>query len=213
MQRIFKVDPENPEKKLIDRASKIIKQGGLVIFPAKHLYGIAADALNPEAVKKIFDLKHRPDGKPLLILTDEQTDLKTFVKFIPLKAEILMEKFWPGDITLVFKANNNLPMVLTEKTGKIGIRMPWHPVAMSLVKSAGRPVTGTSANISGIPGCSSAHDLDPKIVQGVDMVMDAGRLKGGRGSTVVDVTVEPLKIIRKGELSGSDIFAALEQFY
>ena len=213
MQRIFKVDPENPEKKLIDRASKIIKQGGLVIFPAKHLYGIAADALNPEAVKKIFDLKHRPDGNPLLILTDQQTDLKNFVKSIPLKAEILMEKFWPGDITLVFKANNTLPMVLTAKTGKIGIRMPCHPVAMSLVKSAGRPVTGTSANISGIPGCSTSRDLEPEIVQGVDMVMDAGRLKGGRGSTVVDVTVEPLKIIRKGELSGSDIFAALEQFY
>ncbi len=218
---VFKVDPENPEKKIIDRATSIIKQGGIVVFPAKHLYGIAADALNKRAVKKVFDLKHRPENNPLLVLINKKNNLINLVDSVPRNAKVLIEKFWPGNITLVFEANNDLPMILTAKTGKIGVRIPWHPVTKSLVNHLGGPITGTSANISGMPGCSCINDLAQEIIQCADMVMDAGRLRQGRASTVVDVTVDPIKIIRRGELPDNKIFTAInftaikriEQFY
>ena len=116
-----------------------------------------------------------------------------------------MDKFWPGRVTLVFKAADTVPHYLTAGSGKIGIRLPGHPVAAALVESLGAPLTGTSANLLGKPGCRRIDDLDPYLVQQLDAVLDAGPLKGGAGSTVVDVTQDIPTVLREGEISKNEI--------
>jgi L-threonylcarbamoyladenylate synthase len=116
-----------------------------------------------------------------------------------------MKAFWPGRVTLVFDARDTLPVLLTARTGKIGVRLPGHPVAAAMLRQINGPVTGTSANLSGHPACSRLADLDPRIAGRVDLVLDAGALQGGVGSTVVDVTEHPPKILREGEVTASQI--------
>jgi len=113
-------------------------------------------------------------------------------------------------VTLIFKAKDTLPANLTADTGKIGIRMPQHPVALALSKAVGGPLTATSANITGDSGCSTVSDINPRISGKVDLILDAGPLKGGIGSTVVDVAVDPPIILREGAIPAKDIFFVLE---
>ena len=204
------MDPVVPDPQAIETAGKTIRSGGVVVFPAQCLYGLACDAADPAAVRKIFALKQRPETKALLILIDSPDQIPGLVKEIPKAARILMDAFWPGGITLVFGAADHLGTDLTAGTGKIGIRLPAHPVARALVSQAGRPITGTSANLSGHPGCDRAVDLPREISHGADQVLDAGQLKGGPGSTVVDVTTLPLTLLREGVISKEEICTALE---
>lgn len=203
------VDPQGPDPEAISRASAIIQGGGLVIFPTKGLYGLAADARNPSALDRIFQVKQRSRKKPLLVLINDRSDLSSLTSCVPDIAAALMDRFWPGDVTIVFEALPDLSSVLTAGTGKIGVRMPQHPVAQALVHSVGSPVTGTSANISGAAGCADPQRLAPDLIQRVDLVLDAGILPGGPGSTVVDVTVSPVRILRQGRVSQEDILAAV----
>lgn len=195
----------------IAKAVKIIRSGGVVVFPAKCLYGLAVDALNQKAVERVFNIKQRPVTNPLLVLIDNIRQLDLLVQQIPEAAYLLIEQFWPGNITLVFNALDNLPAALTAGTGKIGVRIPGHPVARELVKQVKIPITGTSANISGQAGCSDISELDPQIAYSVDMILDAGILKGGAGSTVVDVTCNPVKVIREGVVSRVKILETLDK--
>jgi len=198
-----------PDK--IKQAGKIIRNQGIVIFPAQCLYGLAANALDPQAIQKVFDLKQRPQSNPILVLIQAPEDLKNFVKKVPDSARILMEKFWPGNLTLVFEAAEKVSPQLTAHTGKIGIRIPSHPVARALVQQAQGPITGTSANLSGQPGCDQVCNLPSAILDGADMILDAGLLKGGAGSTIVDVTCDPVLILRQGIIAQTDIFQTLSR--
>ncbi|SLM27684.1 conserved hypothetical protein [Desulfamplus magnetovallimortis] len=198
-------NPDHDSLLQICRAAQIINAGGVVVFPAKCLYGLAADALNPVAVERVFAIKKRPLNNPLLVLIDEVSWLESIVKKIPGDANLLMKAFWPGNLTIVFEARSNLPEALTAGTGKVGVRIPGHPVARQLVRECGRPITGTSANISGHEGCMDSSMLEPDILNSVDMILEGGRLKGGKGSTVLDVTVSPSRILREGEISEHDI--------
>jgi len=204
-------DSVHPDPAPIKQAGGIIRNQGIVIFPAQCLYGLAANALDPQAIQRVFDLKQRPQSNPILVLIQTPEDLKNFVKTIPDSARILMEKFWPGNITLVFEAAEKVPPLLTAHTGKIGIRIPSHPVARALVQQAQGPITGTSANLSGQPGCSQVSKLPSAILDGADMILDAGPLKGGAGSTIVDVTCNPVRILRQGMVAQTDIFQALSR--
>lgn len=130
------IDPFNPRPKLILKAAGLIKKGGVVLFPTRCLYGLGADAFNPEAVDRIFKIKQRPYNKPISLLIKNTNDLHILVKHIPSTAKCIMDYFWPGQITIVFEAKNTISRNLTGGTGKIGIRMPEHPVALSLVKKS-----------------------------------------------------------------------------
>jgi len=207
--KIIQVDPLNPSYDKILEAHRIIKNGGVIMFPTQHLYGLGAEALNIKAVDKVFEMKQRPYNKPLLVLIHEQKDLTKLVQKIPSTAIRIMECFWPGGLTIVFKAKKVLPANLTAGTGRIGVRMPQHPVARALAKALKSPVTATSANITGNSGCSQISDLDPLIADRLDLILDAGPLKGGIGSTVVDVTHDFPKILREGAIPAKDIFAVL----
>ncbi len=209
VNKIRKVDPSKPGRGPVAEAAALMKKGGVVIFPTKCLYGLGADALSPEAVEKVFRIKERPPEKPLLVLIGKREELPRIVAEVPATAVAVMDRFWPGNITLVFKAKKILPHALTAGTGKIGVRLPLTPTAIALVREMGSPVTGTSANISDRPGCSRMDDMDEVLVERVDLVLDAGPLKGGMGSTIIDVTMEPPVVIREGEVSAKEIFAFL----
>ncbi len=205
------IDPEDPKPETIAETAAVLAAGGVVVFPTRFLYGLGVDAFNEGAVQRLFEIKARPARKPLLILIEEPRRLKALVQEIPAGARILMERFWPGQLTLVFWAKEALPDMLTAKTGKIGIRLAGNRVAAALVKTLGRPITGTSANLSGRPGVFRIADLDPALKRRVDRVLDAGPLKGGAGSTVVDVTCDPPKILREGAISNHALFETLGQ--
>ncbi|MDZ7666153.1 MAG: L-threonylcarbamoyladenylate synthase [Desulfotignum sp.] len=207
--RVIRVHPDHPSPDTIHRAAEIIKDQGVVVFPTQCLYGMAADARDPAAIKKIFHIKKRPENNPLLVLVHSMADLENMVARIPDAAQKLMQAFWPGSLTLVFEARSDISDLLTAGTGKIGIRIPAHPVARALVKAAGRPVTGTSANLSGTPGCSCIQALPHELIQSVDLVLDAGHLQGGSGSTVLDITCNPFRVFREGRIPSSTIHQML----
>jgi len=203
------VDPECPDQNTMGKAAALIKKEDLVVFPTSSFYGLGADALNARAVYKVFQAKKRNPRKPVLILIASLADLAPLVQSIPPTATPLIEAFWPGDLTLVFHAADILPSNLSGHTGKIGIRLAGHPVASALVKAVGSPVTGTSANLSGKGACTAVEHLDLPIRDQVALVLDAGRLAGGKGSTVVDVTADFPKILRQGAIDAEEIWTAL----
>lgn len=207
--KIVRIDSVTPDPDTIHTAGKIIQDNGIVIFPAKCLYGIAANAMDKTAVERVFHLKQRPLNNPILVLVPDRTFLASLVRSIPEPAETLMADFWPGNLTLVFKARDALSDQLTAGTGKIGIRIPLHPVAKALVACVGAPVTGTSANLSGQDACNRVSGLAPEIIDPADLVLDAGVLKGGKGSTIVDVTGSAVQILREGEVTAAQIRTSL----
>ena len=202
---IRKINPKKPETEILEEAAAIIQQGGVIAFPTRCLYGLGTDAFNPEAVERIVQIKQRSEENPILVLIDSRKRLNSLVKHVPRVADAIMDAFWPGRVTLVFEARDSLPDPLTARTGKIGVRLPGHPVASALAKHVQRPLTGTSANISGQPGCFRAQDLDPAIANQLGLILDAGTLIGGVGSTVVDVTVTPPQILREGAVTTEEV--------
>jgi L-threonylcarbamoyladenylate synthase len=172
---------------------------------------LGADALHRQAVHRVFAIKQRSEQNPILVLIDHPRQLAQLAKRIPDAATRLMEHFWPGRITLVLEAHDTLPDNLTANTGKIGVRMPGHAVALALVKAVSGPITGTSANLSGRPGCHRIDNLDAQIAGQPDLILDAGGLKGGIGSTVVDVSESKPRILREGEVTSREILAILSK--
>ena len=205
------MDSVHPDHPRIIEAGKIIGNRGIVIFPTQCLYGVAANALDPKAIEKVFDLKQRSRSNPILVLIQDPKNLKPLVKKVPDSARILMDHFWPGNLTIIFEAADHVSPLLTAHTQKIGIRIPAHPIASALVEQAQGPVTGTSANLSGQPGCNLVSQLPPAIVQGADLILDAGTLKGGPGSSIVDVTTDPVRFLRQGAVSAQKIIQALSR--
>jgi L-threonylcarbamoyladenylate synthase len=204
------VDARAPQPEVIRRAAEVIRGGGVVCFPTRCLYGLAADAFNAAAVERVFEIKQRPPEMPLLVLISRAEQLAELAERVPQAAQFLMQRFWPGRLTLVLDARAGLPARLTAGTGKIGIRLAANPVARALAEAVAQPITGTSANLSGESGCRQIGELDPRIARQVDLILDGGSLKGGVGSTVVDVTGAAPLIIREGEVSRLEILAALK---
>lgn len=180
------------------KAADLIRAGGMVAYPTESFYGLAVNAADEEAIQRLFAIKKRRSDHPVLILIPSIEVLDQCVASIPEMAHKLIRQFWPGGLTLVFKAGSNLSPLLSAYTGKIGIRLSSHPVATELVKAVGVPITGTSANISGQPACVNAVEVLHSLGEGVDLILDGGATKGAPGSTILDITVTPPKILRQG---------------
>jgi len=193
-----RIDSRRPQNGLIRRAVDIIASGGVIAFPTRGLYGLGADALNARSIEKIFAIKRRPRRAPILVLIERRRQLMPLVKRVPRAALALMDRFWPGRVTLVFEASAVVPEILTAGSGRIGIRMAGHPVARALVRQLKSPLTATSANLSGGPAVADVDHMPAELVAGLDLILDAGPLAGGPGSTVVDVSVQPPRLIREG---------------
>lgn len=209
MTLLLKIDPRAPDAGRLEEAVRVLREGGVIAFPTETFYGLGADARNETAVEQIFRIKGRNFRNPISVIVADERDVIPLVEEIPAAAQILMEAFWPGPLTLVFRASSCVLPRLTADTGKIGIRVSSHPLAGLLALGLGGPLTATSANLSGEPECSSAAAVIRALGELPDAVVDGGETPGGTGSTIVDVTVFPPRILREGAISGDLITAAL----
>lgn len=194
----LKVDTENPDLAAVRRAAAELKAGGLVIFPTETVYGLAADALNEDAVRLAYEAKGRPEGQPLPVQIADVEQLALITARVPDVAAKLIEKYFPGPLTIVLPRSAVLPELVTAGRPSVGVRMPDHPVALALIRETGGPIIATSANISEKPAPKTADEAVGYLGRSVRVVLDAGPARIGSPSTVVDVTVTPPRIIRVG---------------
>ena len=204
-RNIFTIDSDEKIKPALDKAHEILLAGGIVAFPTESYFGLAVDIENEKAIERLYTLKQRDKNNPVLIILPEIDALKEYAEDINDQALKLMDVFWPGGLTLVFKASCKISPLLTANTGKIGIRYSSHPVATALARSIGRPVTGTSSNISGYPPCTRAEEVFACFGTAVDLILDNGVTQGGQGSTILDITTNPCVVLREGMVLKSDI--------
>ena len=195
---LVKVDGGQDFEKTIDRGAQCLKSGGVVAYPTESFYGLGVDTSNERAIKRLFLVKGRKSEHPILILIPSVDVLDKYVVRIPEIAYGLINSFWPGGLTLVFHADPSVSPLLTSGTGKIGVRLSSHPIATALTQSLGVPISGTSANISGKAACRSADEVSGMFDNRVDLILDGGRTPGKTGSTVLDVTVVPPRLLREG---------------
>jgi L-threonylcarbamoyladenylate synthase len=191
----------------IASAVAALKGGEVVVFPTETLYGLGADALNEAAVEKVFRLKGRDPAAPIPVLAANEAMLGQLVDTIPPLARRLMQRFWPGPLTLVLRARAHVPKPLKNDSGGIGVRISSQPIAMQLIQALDRPVTATSANPSGKEPARTLLQAQTYFAGEVNTFIDGGTLTSKSGSTVVEVRGERLRIIREGDIA----VAALEQ--
>lgn len=192
----------------IQKAASIIEEGGIVAFPTESFYGLGAAATNSSALQRLVRVKKRDPRLPILILISCIDELSECTASIPPEAFELARRFWPGGLTLVFEASQDLPPLLTAGTGKIGVRISGHPVAHALTRALEVPITGTSANISGKPPCTKAEQVVKLFDGQLDLILDGGATEGTHPSTVLDVTRNPPLLLRDGIIKAEEIIAS-----
>lgn len=199
--RVVGIDPHNIDHQQLKRAGALIRDGGLVAFPTETVYGLGANGLDADAVGRIFEAKGRPPDNPLILHISCAGELDRLVKEVPQRALTLMDRFWPGPLTLIFKKSYLVPETVTAGLDTVAIRMPSHPIAMNLIKYAGVPVAAPSANISGKPSPTRAAHVIRDLSDRVDMIIDGGDVTVGLESTVAEVTGEEVVILRPGGIT------------
>lgn len=195
----------------IEKGVQILQKGGVIAFPTDTVYGLGADAFNTRAVERVYEIKNRPrcQGLPLLVADVEQ--LTTLVEPIPEIAWFLARRFWPGGLTLVLSRRDSVAAhPASEPT--VAVRVPDHPVCLALIKGLGRPITGTSANVSGQPAALTAEEVEEQLGERIDLVVNGGKCPGAKESTIVDVTREPPTILRQGIIPSHEIDKAYDEY-
>ncbi|MCE5263035.1 MAG: threonylcarbamoyl-AMP synthase [Deltaproteobacteria bacterium] len=209
MAFLLTLAPEKPDAGKMAEAVRVLCSGGVVAFPTETFYGLGADARNEAAVEQIFRIKGRDFRNPIALIVADERGVIPLAEEIPEAARILMKRFWPGPLTLVLRASSAVLPRLTAGTGKIGIRVSSHPIARLLASGLGGPLTATSANRSGGPECTTADAVIRALESFSGPVVDGGETPGGAGSTVLDVTLLPPRILRAGAIAGDLILKAL----
>jgi L-threonylcarbamoyladenylate synthase len=198
MPEILKADRNNSEETVLFRAAEILAAGGVIAYPTETFYGLGTDATNEKAIRKIYDIKGRSFNNPLSVIIDCEEKLYPLISDVPACALALMQSFWPGPLTIIFMASDNVLPILTAHTGKIGVRVSSHQGATGIARKLGHPLTATSANLSGVAECSTASEVAAQIGNKIDAIVDLGKTAGGKGSTIIDVTSNPPQILREG---------------
>jgi L-threonylcarbamoyladenylate synthase len=193
----------------ITAAADVLRRGGLVAMPTETVYGIAVDIMNVDAVRRLFALKGRPADNPLIVHISEWCQMEGVALDLPKTACHLAERFWPGPLTLVLRKRPEVPIEVTGGLQTVAVRMPKHPVALSLISLLGHPVAAPSANRFMRLSATRVEHIDPELAAGVDMILDGGPCDVGLESTVLDVTEDPPRILRPGGTTRGDIQAAL----
>jgi L-threonylcarbamoyladenylate synthase len=192
---------------LADRVRRVLGESGVIALPTESFYGLAVAPFDEQALTRLWQVKGRSEGKPILVLIGDGCQLEPFIRGIPSAANVLMNAFWPGPLTIVFPAAPGLSNAVTAGTGSIGIRFSaWKPLR-ELLHRVG-PVTGTSANRESDPPPRTAEEVQHTLGEALDLIIDAGPTPGGKPSTVIDVR-GPIRIIRDGSIEQSDIAAQL----
>ncbi len=208
---VLSVNPNHPEAHLIAEAARILNHGGLVAFPTETVYGLAADAANPKAIERLNQVKGRPPEKPYSIHLYATTQLGEFVDVVPPLAQRLIERFWPGPLTIVMPARAALVAAGGPARGQttVGFRLPDHPVAQAFLRQSGRAVVAPSANRSGFQPPTDGREVVAALDGQFDCLLDAGPTPLGRESTVVSVVSGRVEILREGAIPAQTIHAVL----
>ena len=197
-------------KSSLREAGEVVRGGGVIAFPTETFYGLGVDPLNVPAVQRLYDLKGRsPQTSPILVLIRSRRELRALVSEITPAAERLMQACWPGPLTLIFRAAEAVPSVLTAETGTIGVRLSAYPDVQRVLEVIGGPLTGTSANRTGQPPATTADEVERAFGADVDLIVNGGPTPGGLPTTVVDTTVSPPRLIREGCVSHASLRAVL----
>ncbi|HEV2425108.1 MAG TPA: L-threonylcarbamoyladenylate synthase [Terriglobia bacterium] len=204
MSEIVKVDERRLEFAL-EYAVRLILKGNVVAFPTDTFYGLGVDPFNLSAVDKIFRIKRRSYDRPLPLLVaslDQAADLtidppSTFFR--------LAEKFWPGPLTIIVPASRQIPLKVTGNTGCVALRLPKAPLAVALIEAAGRPLTGTSANLTEHPACATAQEVDLQIGDTLPLILDGGATPGELASTIIELDGDDWQIRRRGPVTEADL--------
>ncbi len=212
MPEIIKIDlnDEAVFRSQMVKIKRVLNLGGVMAFPTDTFYGLGATAFNRKALSKIFKIKQRAKDKPLLTLVASAYQANTLAQEIIPTAEILIDKLWPGPLTILFSARPDLPSQLTANSGKIGVRQPANEMVRKLLSGIGFPITATSANISGGENITTAQEVEEALGSQIDLIVDGGPTPGGKESTVLDVTLSPPLLVREGAVTREEIDAVLE---
>ncbi len=192
-------------QKQIDQAVSILREGGLIAFPTETYYGLGVDPFNTSALERLFAVKKRPNLKPVLVLVPDRDQVTGVAAAVPEVAVKLMDRFWPGPLTIVFPARNELSAMLTGGTGTIGVRLSPHPVALALLEAFGGPLTATSANRSGGNAAATEKEVREIFGNDVDMVLEGGRTSGLLPSTLIGFEDDEVTCIREGRIPFDEI--------
>jgi L-threonylcarbamoyladenylate synthase len=203
----IKVFRSDSNQAVLEEATQVIRRGGVLGMPTESYYGLGASALDEQAVRRVCDMKARPPEKPILVLIAEREQLLDLVDGLTPAALALMDRFWPGPLTLIVRAAPWLSNALTAGTGTVGVRQTSFPLLRTLLRLVG-PLTGTSANRSGEPPSRTAQEVQATLGSFVDLILDAGPAPGGMPSTIVQ-TLGPLRILRDGPVTQEQIWTAL----
>jgi L-threonylcarbamoyladenylate synthase len=192
---------------LWEQARALLRREGLLAVPTETFYALVANPFSAPALARLFAVKDRAAAKPVLLLVSDPAMLPQVVREVSETATRLLAQFWPGPLTLILPALPGLPRLLTGGTGTVGVRQPRQPVTCRLIAELGFPVTGTSANRSGQPPLTLASEVDRELGPEVDLILDAGPCPGGLPSTIVDVTVQPPRLVRAGAVPAAALAA------
>jgi L-threonylcarbamoyladenylate synthase len=195
---VLKAEPPSYSPELIQRAAAVLRAGGVAVFPTETVYGVGADIRDAAAVGRVFALKNRRPSQPLMAHCASPVQMLEYVDEVPEWAQPLISRFWPGPLALIFRSTDKVPPVVTSGGRTIGVRMVGHPVVRDLLEELGAPIAGTSANRSGEPATSRFDAINPKLLEQVDVALDAGICGSDLPSTVLDVTCDPPRVVRIG---------------
>ena len=197
MAETVQIDPDSPAPELIAEAVRVLRAKGVIIYPTETLYGLGANPLFPEAMERIYVIKGRAAAKPIPFLIKDEEMLASLVEAVPPVGRELIKRYWPGALTLIFRAKKGLAPPLRSKNGTIALRISSSPVARRIVEALDVPLTSTSANIAGEADLLDGGKMAQLFGSQVDLIIDAGKVPG-IGSTVIDLTVAPPRIVRQG---------------
>jgi len=195
----------------VEKGVKILREGGVIAFPTDTVYGLGADAFNPKAVERIYEIKNRPEHMPFPLLIADISQLTAVAEPRAEIAWFLARRFWPGGLTLVLPKRSSLPSYLA-KGITVGVRIPNHPICLTLIKRLGRAIIGTSANLSGKTTSLTAYEVKQQLADKVDLIIDGGKCLGGNESTIVDIAGGVPVILRQGIIPRHEIEDAFKEY-
>ena len=203
--KLIAISAKCPTKDKIKLVADTLKSGNVVAFPTETVYGLGANALDEEAVKKIYIAKGRPSDNPLIVHIGNINQLNVLVKSIPKKAQLLINKFWPGPLTIVLKKKSIVPDITSAGLDTVGIRMPSHPIFLEIIKKCDFPIAAPSANSFSKPSPTTAKDVFEDMNRRISLIVNGGKCKVGIESTIIDLSKEKPVLLRPGGISKEDI--------
>lgn len=202
---VLRISSEAPQRSVIDYAANFVKHGEVIGIPTDTFYGLSADPFNLAAIERVFQIKGRPETRALPILVNSIEQAVSLARDVPDAFLTLASKFWPGALTLVVEATHRLPLKVTGNSGRVALRWADSRIATALIEAVGGPVTGTSANLSGQPSCTSADQIVRQLGNTLSLILDAGDTGGVLASTIVRIDGDEWSIVREGALPDSEI--------